>query len=280
MLLDALPAAISGDVTSVHRARVASRRLRAMLTVVAARAGDDLVRRARRQVRRITRALGPVRELDVALGHLDEMGPKAAVPARTLVHVRRALEAERQRRRRNMLEAMTPAVLERLQATLAFEPPARMVLPASDVDVRRARGRCARRARELGAAVRRAGTIYESERLHAVRVAAKKLRYALEIERDLERSRAGARVAYLKRLQDTLGEIHDYEILLEHIRAVQADLAGADGGAARGLEPLVRGLEDACREGHAAFLRERSALLELCREIAAAAREGRSVLRG
>ncbi len=251
-----------------------------MLTVVAARAGGDIVRRARRQVRRITRALGPVRELDVALGHLDEMGPKAAVPARTLAHVRRALDAERQRRRRDMLEAMTPAVLERLKATLAFEPPARMVLPASDVDVRRARGRCARRARELGAAIRRAGTIYESERLHAVRVAAKKLRYALEIERDLERSRASARVAYLKRLQDTLGEIHDYEILLEHIRSVQADLAGADGDAARGLEPLVRALEDACREGHAVFLHERSGLLELCRQIAAAAREGRSVLRG
>ena len=66
-LLDALPAAASGDVTSVHRARVASRRLREVLPVLAEAADSDAMDRAGKQVRRITQALGPIRELDVAL---------------------------------------------------------------------------------------------------------------------------------------------------------------------------------------------------------------------
>ena len=69
----------SGDVTSVHRARVASRRLREVLPVLAEAAGSDALDRGGKQVRRITRALGPVRELDVALGHLAEMGPRAGI---------------------------------------------------------------------------------------------------------------------------------------------------------------------------------------------------------
>ena len=45
--------------------------------------------------------------------------------------------------------------------------------------------RRARRAAELRAAIERAGGIYLADRLHRVRVAAKKLRYALEIQREL-----------------------------------------------------------------------------------------------
>ena len=79
-LLDALPAAASGDVTSVHRARVASRRLREVLPVLAEAADSDALDRAGQQVRRITQALGPIRELDVALGHLRRWGRAPAFP--------------------------------------------------------------------------------------------------------------------------------------------------------------------------------------------------------
>jgi CHAD domain-containing protein len=64
-LLTAMPAAQEGDETSVHQARVASRRLREALPVLGARADGDALDRAEKRVKRITRALGPVRELDV-----------------------------------------------------------------------------------------------------------------------------------------------------------------------------------------------------------------------
>ena len=81
-LLQAMPAAQEGDEVSVHEARVASRRLREALPVLGARAKEAAVDRAGKGVRRITRALGPVRELDVTLSLLAEPEGKGAAPAR------------------------------------------------------------------------------------------------------------------------------------------------------------------------------------------------------
>lgn len=274
-LLEALPAATSGDVMSVHRARVASRRLREVLPVLAEAAGSPALGRAGKEVRRITRALGPIRELDVALGHLKEIGPRSGVPAASLAHVERSLTAERLIRRRAMLDVITPRSAARLKTQLGTSEAVhrREAMPASEVHS--ARRRAARRAVRLRAEIGRAGGLYDAVRLHAVRVATKKLRYALEVDRELARSRAVARINRLKRLQDALGEIHDFEILIEHTREVQAALAGTDRPAATDLDALIRTLEAQCRDGHATFVRDRASLLALCQQVIEAAREGR-----
>ena len=121
----------------------------------------------------------------------------------------------------------------------------------------------------------RAGGLYNSERLHRVRVATKKLRYALEVDRELTRSRAVARINRLKVLQDALGRIHDFEILIEHTREVQTALAGVDRRAATELDGLVRTLETECRDCHAAFLRDRATIEALCQLVIDAARQSR-----
>lgn len=274
-LLEALPAATSGDVMSVHRARVASRRLREVLPVLAEAAGSDTLDRAGKDVRRITRALGPIREFDVALGHLREIGPQTGVPAPTLELVRRHLEAERLMRRRAMLDVITPRAASRLRLRLGTGSVTEPGEPMGPSEIHSARRRAARRAVRLRTEIGRAGGLYDAVRLHAVRVAAKKLRYALEVDRDLAGSRALARINRLKRLQDALGEIHDYEILIEHTREVQASLAGVDRGAATELDALVRTLETRCRDGHAAFVRDRAALQALCQQVIDAGRHGR-----
>ena len=69
-----LPKALTGDSHAVHQARVASRRLRETLPIVGA--GLDGAKAAkgakkiRRRMRRLTRVLGPVRELEVALAKI------------------------------------------------------------------------------------------------------------------------------------------------------------------------------------------------------------------
>jgi len=272
-LLDALPAATSGDVTSVHRARVASRRLRAVLPVLAEAAESESLDRAQKQVRRITRSLGPIREIDVALGHLGEVGAASGATPRAIAKVRAHLVNERTARRRAMLEVITPATLHKLKDRLHRAPHGHAASADHDVEVRGARRRVVERARALEGEIQRVGGLYVPERLHAVRIAAKKLRYALEVERELTRSRAVARINRLKRLQDTLGEIHDFEILLEHVRDVQARLAGSDLRTAAELDILVRTLEERCREGHAVFLRNRGALTGLCEAILESAGE-------
>jgi CHAD domain-containing protein len=238
-------------------------------------AGAHHLGRASKDVRRITRALGPIRELDVALGHLQEMGPLSGVPARSLAHVRRHLATERPARRKTMLDVITPRAASRIKTHL--EPGHTPTPPGTGnaAEIHSARQRVARRAIRLRMAINRAGGLYNSERLHAVRVAAKKLRYAMEVDRDLTRSRAMARINRFKNLQDALGQIHDYEILLEHTREVQIALAGVDRRAAIELDGLVRTLETACRDGHAVFLRDRAGIQALCQQIVEAARQGR-----
>lgn len=273
-LLDALPAAASGDVSSVHRARVASRRLREVLPVLAEAAGSPDTGRAGKDVRRITRALGPIRELDVALGHLPEVGRRAGVSARAIAAVRRHLTAERQVHRRAMLDVVTPRAAARLKAHLAdaHTHPGPVSHDAEQLSARR---RAARRAVRLRTEIRRAGGLYVSERLHAVRVAAKKLRYALEVDRELTGSRAMARINRLKNLQDDLGHIHDFEILADRTREVQADLAATDRQLSLELEAMIRTLETDCRDGHARFLRDRDRIQAICQQVIDAAREGR-----
>jgi CHAD domain-containing protein len=267
LLLRAMPAVQEGDVTSVHQARVASRRLRSALPVLGVRADADALDRARRRVRRITRALGPVRELDVALSLLAELQTRKAVSEKAIGLVRQAVTAERNARRREMLDELTPSRLDKLRKRLVemAAPDTPPSLPLSGVE--EAAKQAAIRAVGLRTAIERAGGIYLPDRLHRVRIAAKKLRYALEIQRELTRSRSTARLNRLKAQQDLLGRMHDLEMLIDRTRGVQEALAASDRRSTSELDALIRLLEDECRQGHASYMHSRAALLKLCENV-------------
>lgn len=275
-LLTAMPAAQAGDETSVHQARVASRRLREALPVLGARADDHALDRAEKRVRRITRALGPVRELDVTLMLLAELEGSGAAPKRAINRVRTAVIEERQKRRTEMLEELTPVRLDQLRKRLvkvaAPNPRATLVRSIKA----EAEQQASQRARKLKAAIDRAGGIYLADRLHRVRIEAKKLRYALEIQRELARSRSTAGLSRLKTEQDLLGRMHDLEILIDRARSVQSTLAPRDRVGMAELNKLIRVLEDECREGHATYMHARPSLIKLCDGIIAASDKSRS----
>jgi CHAD domain-containing protein len=269
-LLQSMPAAQAGDRLSVHQARVASRRLREVLPLLGVRADAGALDRADKRVRRITRALGPVRELDVTLLLLAELQRKKAAPARAIARVREAVTEERLKRRREMLAELTPSRLDKLRKRLV-----RVAAPASQPIAKRsalaeATAQASMRAAALRAAIERAGGIYLADRLHRVRVAAKKLRYALEIQRELTRSRSTAHLSRLKVQQDRLGRMHDLEILIDRARGVQTTISPRDRRGMAELKTLIRVLEDECRAGHAAYMRARPSLLKMCDAIIAA----------
>ena len=275
-LLRAMPAAQAGDKTSVHQARVASRRLREALPVLGASADAEALDRADKRVRRITRALGPVRELDVTLSLLDELEAKDRAPKRAIARLRAAVTEERQKRRRQMLEEIKPARLEKLRKRLVqVAAPERRTYASADA-IGEAAGQAEYRARKLRAAIDRAGGIYLADRLHRVRIEAKKLRYALEIQRELTHSRSTARLNRLKHQQDLLGRVHDLEVLIDRTREVQASLPAANRRAMSELNRLIRALEDECREGHVEYMRGRPALLKICDALAGTPTESTS----
>ena len=265
-LVDAMPAAQAGDMRSVHQARVATRRLRETLPVLRVSVDGEELGRVRRQVRRMTRALGPVRELDVALAHLDELASQRILSPGALTRVRQTIARERFERRREMLAAITPGKIEKLRRRLGLvgRGPRPLETTATIVE---AEHQVVRRTTNLTAAIERAGSLYLPDRLHAVRVAAKKLRYAMEVERELKRSRVTARITQLKRLQDLLGLMHDYEILIDRTRQLQADVAGSDRRLSGELDALIRTLEEECRQLHGTYMRRRTSIGLLCQRL-------------
>ena len=275
-LLTAMPAAQEGDEVSVHQARVASRRLREALPVLGATADDEALDRAERRVRRITRALGPVRELDVTLSLLAELEATGVAPKRAIARVRKAVAEERMKRRRAMLAEIKPSRLEKLRKRLVKVAAPETRKEQTRTAIHEAEIKAAERARKLREAIADAGSIYLADRLHRVRIEAKKLRYALEIHRELSQSRSTARLNRLKHQQDLLGRVHDFEVLIERTREVQACLPGENRRAMGELDRLIRALEAECRKGHAQYMQAREQLVKLCDEVIAEGGETRA----
>jgi CHAD domain-containing protein len=263
-----LPGARRGDVQAVHQARVATRRIREALPLVArGRTGKSL----KKSVRKLTRALGPVRELDVALMNLDQMRNTGDVSEAAIARLRQLVTEERQRLGAEMVRLISHYNLPKFQRK-AVEAAAHGPEVIGRRDPRRiaaALGRAARRAEGLRAAIDNAAGIYLPDRLHQVRIAVKKLRYALEIAQELSGSRATVRIRTLKRVQDLLGRMHDLEMLIARTRAVQGRSGAPNLSLSADLDRLVRRLENECRRLHARYMNERKALLRICDYVSA-----------
>ena len=104
--------------------------------------------------------------------------------------------------------------------------------------------------------------MYAPERLHAVRIAAKKLRYGLELAADSGIRQAAPHVRTIKRAQDMLGRLHDLQVLQTHVAAVQAEPHPAAHRPRAALEELARHIEDQCRHLHGRYVASLPALRE------------------
>jgi len=260
-----LPGTRNGDVSSLHQTRVATRRLREALPLIAK---GSRGRKLEKTVRRLTRALGPVRELDVALLTLDELEGLADVPRAAIVKLRQVVSEERRLLHDEMCRRLGKIDLEKLRAhAVAAARKVKAPRGGGLADPKRlaaAEQRCARRAIALRAAIENASSIYLPDRLHEVRIAVKKLRYGMEIARELRRSQATVRINALKRAQDLLGRMHDLEILIARTRAVQGASSAPNLRVSAHLDRLVRRLENECRQLHGQYTASRNKLLAIC----------------
>ncbi len=271
-----LPGARQGDVGSIHQARVATRRLREVLPLVV---DTKRARKLGRRVRELTRALGPVRELDVVLHTLDALAAGGDVPAAAVACLRTVVVDERRRLHAAMIRRIEHFDREKLRRKAVAGARKHEAALAKDGGSRRRRAdpaslaladrRAARRAASLRAAIESAAAIYLPDRLHEVRIAVKKLRYAMEVARDLRASRAAVRIRTLKRAQELLGRIHDLEVLIARIRGLQGSPRASDLRLSAELDRLVRHLENECRRLHGHYIASRGQLLAVCDHVAA-----------
>jgi CHAD domain-containing protein len=275
------PGVNGGDLHAIHRTRVASRRLREVVPVL--QLDGRVAKRLTRKLRRLTRRLGRIRELDVLGLLLEELQGSGRFSARALELISADVTAERRARFEAMTDAGFKDELRRVSRKLeqALER-----LPNDGDDPEQIRAvrwaidaRLARRAAALKGAIDEAGNVYLVERLHAVRIALKKLRYGVEVAQEIVGERSSPDLRLLKREQELLGRLHDLQVLIDRVRRVQGSVTPPDLVVWRDLDAVIRDLETSCRRLHAKYMHNRPALLQLCDRLQSPAvgeRRGRS----
>lgn len=268
------------DEKAVHRARVATRRLKAALDLM----GPVLSKRYRKPVadglRGLRRRLGPLRDADVMIDHLCELG-KRQKHAAAAAWVRQRLEAARLALRAETREG--PSVRRELRRVdrwpnvrteieEAREAVGHLLAASLHLQVDAFAEQADRLARGLGgasggdgalqapAASQRAGVAGASDGAgpgeadrptpasgprqnpHDLRIAGKALRYTLEMA-EAEGHAPGAGVMrQFKRMQELLGAWHDFVVLADRCleELVAAQLAHHDAAGADQVIDLAK----------------------------------------
>lgn len=222
-----LDGARRGDnLECVHQARVASRRLRAGLRVLRECSDAEQWKTWRKQIRRVTTRFGDARDKDVQIAYLcdvlDALDEKACYPA--VARLLAKLERQRERLQPQVVEAA-----DRLQSSGVLE----QMLAATKEVLSEERSQradmqsgCALTQRHILDNLDRLLSCQDSlsdpedrERHHAMRIAAKRLRYTLEISAPVCGGQLDGTVEAIKRVQTLLGEVHDCDVWAEHLRA-------------------------------------------------------------
>jgi len=246
-LLEAFTGEISGvkeaqDIEYIHRMRVASRRLRAALPLFSTCFLDNQYLKWMQEITRITRALGDARDADVQIAFLrktlkkiqkDPALQNKSPPAdrRSVEPAIRfllpALEKKRDLFQKRVLSAI--AGLEKSKVTDEM----RLVFTTMERELRATREKPALCTIPPVAALRigkRLSTLLSYEpwvlhpeavaEHHATRIAAKKLRYTMEIYGPLYRNNLKKPLARVKKIQEILGDVHDCDVWIDQITSL------------------------------------------------------------
>jgi CHAD domain-containing protein len=268
-----LNAVEQGDVRGLHRARVASRRLRELLPML--QLDGDKARKLGRRLKRVTTRLGTVRELDVLLLLIDELHVSRRGRSSSLGRVGISVAKDRDDVRKRLSTRLPIAGMRKLALKLDRVAEELRLAEASSSKIAARSWRSAvdaqvaSRAVRLAATMADAGAMYLPERLHSVRIVMKKLRYALELSNELAGAKKDANLTALKRGQDLLGNMHDRQVLIERVRQVQASLTPPNLTVWRDLDAVVASLEDDCRLLHARYMRSRDRLTAMTDALSA-----------
>jgi CHAD domain-containing protein len=253
-----LPAVCDGDVEGIHQARVVTRRLREALPLFANSFPQD-VQRVTRLVKSLGRKLGRARQLDVMDADLARLAGRMPLASHAIAAARRTVAFRQTAARRRLIKTIDDLRLDRrdqlrLRRRRDWWHPFDETLATGWATV--LRERVTRRADQLNHAVHRAAGVYFPNRVHEVRIAAKKLRYSAELAACGGLWPTEAAVADLKKAQDTLGRLHDAHVLLECFDNL-VDKADAD---AREVTMVKDDLHGQIAERYAKYLPQRKRL--------------------
>jgi CHAD domain-containing protein len=252
------------DSEELHQMRVATRRQRAALRIVASRYRRKAVAPARAGLRTLGQRLGAVRDLDVLLEktatYQAALEPTAARALQPLVDAWQARHAEARRELLAHFDGHGYAAFKESYGAF-LDTPGAGVRRSGESDVPRPSLVAHVVPAEVWAHYGALRAFEPSLRwasvpaLHALRIEGKRLRYVLEFFREVLDPCVEPPIDAMVALQDHLGELHDADVTVELIReflagptaASHAEAAAAAGGylefCAAHLEALRRGVK-------------------------------------
>lgn len=211
------------DPEDIHRMRVASRRLRTAMSLFQDSLPNKRRKAWRKRIRQVTKHLGPARDLDVQITFVESF-----LQRHDTSNLQPGLEAlleELRARRADLQPGITAAMGELRQApTLQdmrdcvekIRRDAASVEPAacSEASGRLAGAKVMRRLREL---LCHEPCVIEPDAVeahHDMRIAAKRLRYAMELLNPIWGQRLDHAITVVKGFQRSLGTVHDCDVWL------------------------------------------------------------------
>ncbi|HEU4587545.1 MAG TPA: CHAD domain-containing protein [Gemmatimonadales bacterium] len=242
------------DSEALHDFRVSLRRLRSCLRSYRAELGDSVPGRARRELRKLARAAGESRDIEVYQAWVAAQEPMVKAYQRPgLAWLKARLQQRRARADRRLhrrVERDFADIERRLRDRL---PVYRARVGVSAVREGSLAAVLARLVLQLAGELQfRLGlvrSIADQHEIHEVRIAAKRLRYLLEpVAPELELARD--LVTQLVAVQDTLGELHDAHVFALDLRAAihEAALAQAERVSRELLEWSPASADEMVRE--------------------------------
>jgi CHAD domain-containing protein len=246
----------SHDSECIHQTRVASRRLRTALELFE----DDLpprkIKRWGGEIRRLTRKLSQMRDKDVQVDFVRSVLTAPDLPQLHKPGLQRLLlrlEQERDTLRPRVLQviaqpAIAAALTELYVAVDAATPvsSSRRRSAASESLRDRLNESLQKFLTELLSLEDSLDLPEEIKRHHRMRIAVKRLRYALEVSQFVFDADVRRELALAKEMQTRLGDVHDCDVWIEFLRQFEETERGRTReyfGHARPFARLYPGLE-------------------------------------
>lgn len=207
------------DPEGVHSMRVASRRLRSALRDFMPYLRKRPLAPALKQLRNIAASLGEVRDQDVAIEALEEIAARAPVTfssgLKLFIETKNQLREQAREELKaivdegelKQLESEFTAGVDEATATRAGSPAITFLTMSQHIILDR--------LKEFEALSNGLLNPFEIETLHDLRIAAKRLRYALELFQQCWGRSISGYAKRIARIQAALGNLHDCDVWIE-----------------------------------------------------------------
>jgi len=226
--LDNMLAEVNGvieakDIECIHRMRVASRRLRNALEIFQACYEKKEHSTWTEEIKYITRALGAARDIDVQMSLVQKIYNEN-LESRFLPGFRRILL--RLSQKRAVLQKKIIQILRKIQKDMALDKMSASLLayiseqpdqPYSSNLYQLSYERMNQRLENFLSFQKFIYFPDKKQELHAMRIAAKWLRYSLEVFSPLYSSGLKTPLKSTREAQELLGQIHDCDVWIEHL---------------------------------------------------------------